>query len=113
MIGRHAGMRGPRQASPKVHAKDSRMRSKLLKVAFLCLAAAPLVGTAVEPAIAETSLNVPAASYTVYSPHTQVIFGIRHLGLSTFYGTVGRVTGTLNFDPAQPEKSGLDVQIDM
>ena len=88
------------------------MRSKLLKVVFLGLAVVPL-GTAVQPAIAETSLNVPAASYTVYSPHTQVIFGIRHLGLSTFYGTVGRVTGTLNFDPAQPEKSALDVQIDM
>lgn len=89
------------------------MQSRLSKVVFLFLAVTPLCASGARPAIAQTSLNAPAASYSVYAPHTQVIFGIRHLGLSTFYGTVGHVTGTLNFDPAQPEKSALNVQIDM
>jgi polyisoprenoid-binding protein YceI len=88
------------------------MRTRRLALAALCLIAA-LGAPGVAPATAETSLNVPAGNYAVYSPHTQVIFAIRHLGLSTFYGTVGHVTGTLNFDPAQPEKSALNVQIDM
>lgn len=70
-------------------------------------------GALTAPAPAQTSLDVPAATYEMYSPHTQVIFAIRHLGLSTFYGTVGHSTGTLVFDPAQPEKSELNVQIDM
>ncbi|HSC20016.1 MAG TPA: YceI family protein [Rhizomicrobium sp.] len=86
------------------------MRSRNLRLALVLLVAALAPAT---QAPAQTSLNVPAATYTIYTPHTQVIFGIRHLGLSTFYGTVGHVTGTLNFDPAQPEKSALNVQIDM
>ncbi len=65
------------------------------------------------PAAAQTSLKVPAGTYTIYSNHTQVMFAIRHLGLSTFYGSFGHVTGSLQFDPAQPEKSALNVQIDM
>jgi polyisoprenoid-binding protein YceI len=90
------------------------MHSKLLKfVGFLCLALAPLVGTAVPQAVAETSLNVPAATYTIDFKHTQIIFGIRHMGLSRFFGRFGAVTGSLTFDPAAPEKSALTARIDM
>jgi polyisoprenoid-binding protein YceI len=38
---------------------------------------------------------------------------IRHMGLSTFYGRFGSVSGTLTVDPAAPEQSTLDAQIDM
>jgi len=85
------------------------MRNRLLTLLVFSLSAA----AAASPVLAQTSLNVPAANYAVYSNHTQVIFGIRHLGLSTFYGTFGHITGSLQFDPAQPEKSALNVQIDM
>ena len=84
------------------------MPMRLLSLAVLYFAA----GFGI-PAAAQTSLKVPAGNYTVYSNHTQVMFAIRHLGLSTFYGTFGHVTGSLQFDPAQPEKSALNVQIDM
>src|ERR1051325_15374 len=88
------------------------MRNRLLTLLVFSLSAAA-TAPAAPPALAQTSLNVPAANYAVYSNHTQVIFGIRHLGLSTFYGTFGHITGSLQFDPAQPEKSALNVQIDM
>jgi polyisoprenoid-binding protein YceI len=84
-----------------------------MPIRWVSLVIASLVASSGIPAVAETSLNVPAATYSVYAPHTQVIFGIRHLGLSTFYGNFGKAGGTLAFDPAQPEKSALNVQIDM
>lgn len=82
------------------------------------LAAATVLLVAFSPptivaASAETSLNVPAGTYIVYSNHTHVIFGIRHMGLSTFHGTFGHITGTLQFDPMQPQKSALSVAVDM
>lgn len=71
------------------------------------------LGAASLPAAAQTSLSVPAATYTIDPRHTQIVFGIQHMGLSTFYGRFGHVTGTLTFDPAQATKSVLNVQIDM
>lgn len=65
------------------------------------------------PTSAQTSLNVPAATYTIDPRHTQIIFSVRHMGLSTFYGRFGHITGTLAFDPAQPGKSVLNAQIDL
>jgi polyisoprenoid-binding protein YceI len=71
-----------------------------------------LLGVAA-PAVAQTSLTVPAATYTIDPKHTQIIFSLKHMGLSTFYGRFGRVTGSLVFDPAQPTKSTLTAEIDM
>jgi polyisoprenoid-binding protein YceI len=65
------------------------------------------------PTSAQTSLNVPAATYTIDPRHTQIIFNVRHMGLSTFYGRFGHITGTLAFDPAQPGKSVLNAQVDL
>ncbi|MBV9570255.1 MAG: YceI family protein [Alphaproteobacteria bacterium] len=72
-----------------------------------------MMGTLATPAIAQTSLNVPPATYNIDPKHTQIIFSIRHMGLSTFYGRFGQISGSLTFDPATPEKSALTVQIDM
>jgi len=68
---------------------------------------------AATPAIAEVSLDVPAATYKVDPRHTQIIFAIRHMGLSTFYGRFGAISGSLTFDPKQPESSALSVTVDM
>ena len=56
---------------------------------------------------------VPKGSYTIDPRHTQIIFGIRHMGLSTYYGRFAKESGTLTFDPTAPETSALNVQIDM
>src|SRR6476620_2267937 len=78
--------------------------------AALCIGV-PLVQAV--PAAAQTSLNVPAATYTIDPKHTQIVFSVRHMGLSTFYGRFGHITGTLAFDPAQPGKSALNAQVDL
>jgi polyisoprenoid-binding protein YceI len=80
---------------------------------LLTAVAALSVIVAMQPAAAQTSLNVPAATYTIDPRHTQILFSVRHMGLSTFFSRFGHVTGTLAFDPAQPAKSALNVQIDM
>lgn len=71
------------------------------------------IGALGTPALAQTSLNVPAATYSIDPKHTQIIFSIKHMGLSTFYGRFGQISGSLTFDPAAPEKSVLTTQIDM
>jgi len=68
---------------------------------------------AATPAIAQVSLDVPAATYKIDPRHTQIIFAIQHMGLSTFYGRFGSISGSLNFDPKQPESSALSVTVDM
>ena len=68
--------------------------------------------TAILPASAATD-SVPKGTYKIDPDHAQVIFMIRHMGLSTFYGRFGSVSGTLTVDPAAPEQSTLDAQIDM
>ena len=65
------------------------------------------------PAMAADTENVPKGNYAIDASHAQVIFAVTHMGLSTFYGRLGKVTGTLSFDVAAPEQSVLDVQIDM
>ena len=89
------------------------MRAKWIGLVSLAISTATFGFAHAAPASSPTSLNVPAATYTIYPNHTHVIFAIRHMGLSTFHGTFGHISGTLNFDPAQPEKSALNVQIDM
>ncbi|HVZ70644.1 MAG TPA: YceI family protein [Rhizomicrobium sp.] len=65
------------------------------------------------PASAATASSIPKGTYKIDPRHAQVLFMIRHMGLSTFYGRFGAVTGTLVADPAVPEQSTLDAQIDM
>lgn len=64
-------------------------------------------------AFAADTENVPKGNYAIDASHAQVIFAITHMGLSTFYGRLGAVTGTLSFDATAPEQSVLNVTIDM
>jgi polyisoprenoid-binding protein YceI len=75
-----------------------------------------IIGSMLALALSSTSFAAPMApkgAYTLDPDHTQVIFGIKHMGISTFYGRLGKVTGTVNFDQVAPQNSALNVQIDM
>src|SRR6202011_791001 len=63
--------------------------------------------------VAIAAAPVPKGSYTIDPRHTQIIFGIRHMGLSTYYGRFAKESGTLTFDPTAPETAALSVEIDM
>lgn len=51
--------------------------------------------------------------YKLDPHHTQIIFEIRHMGLSDFFGRFSKVSGMLQFDPASPETSTLTAAVDM
>ncbi|MGH6871324.1 MAG: YceI family protein [Rhizomicrobium sp.] len=75
-----------------------------------------LLCAALALAAVQAHADAPAAkagTYAIDPRHTQIIFSIRHMGLSTFYGRFGAVSGTLAFDPAAPEKSTLAATVDM
>jgi polyisoprenoid-binding protein YceI len=53
----------------------------------------------------------PSGVYAVEPHHTQVMFGISHLGFSTFYGVFSGASGSLTLDGGNPAASQLDVSV--
>ncbi len=45
-------------------------------------------------------------------PHSAAQFSVRHMGISTVRGTFTKVSGTVQYDPADLAKSSVDVTID-
>jgi polyisoprenoid-binding protein YceI len=76
--------------------------AKGLSVALLSL----MIGPAFAASVA------PKGAYALDPEHTQILFAIKHMGLSTFYGRLGKASGTIDFDQAAPERSALRVEID-
>lgn len=82
------------------------LRSTLLATAF---------ALAATPAFAEASTNAqtaPKGKYKVEPGHTSVLFCIRHMGLSDYCGRFAKVSGSISFNGAQPEKSSADITLD-
>lgn len=52
-----------------------------------------------------------AAAYKIDANHTQVHFHYSHLGFSNLSGRFMEVTGSFDFDAANPEKSSIQVQL--
>jgi polyisoprenoid-binding protein YceI len=44
--------------------------------------------------------------------HSAAQFAVRHMGISTVRGEFRKVSGSANFDPADPSKTSLDATID-
>jgi polyisoprenoid-binding protein YceI len=75
----------------------------------LLLGAGPTLaqsGVATNPGLA------PQGRYRVVRDHTQVVFSILHLGLSPYFGRVAGATGTLNFNPRDPGRSTVALELD-
>jgi len=45
-------------------------------------------------------------------PHSAAQFSVRHMGISTIRGTFTKVSGNVQYDPADPGKTSMDVAID-
>lgn len=87
------------------------MRRTLIPVAAATLAfsaiayAAPAEGPSTAPGAA------PSGSYVLDPGHTTVMFSLKHMGYSNYYGRFNDTAGTLEFDSKAPEKSKLNVTI--
>jgi len=62
---------------------------------------------------AEHPKIAPAGDYAMETRHSQLLFAIPHLGITNYYGRFDRLSGSLTFDPAAPEKSTVTASVDM
>ncbi|HET7892931.1 MAG TPA: YceI family protein [Candidatus Sulfotelmatobacter sp.] len=53
-----------------------------------------------------------AGSWQIDPNHTAAQFSVRHLGVSTVRGAFTKVSGSAQYDPADPSKDALEVTID-
>lgn len=60
---------------------------------------------------AEAAAKVTVGTYTVDTDHTQIAWGVDHLGFNVYYGIFGNPTGTLTLDPAKPEAASVSLTI--
>jgi polyisoprenoid-binding protein YceI len=52
-------------------------------------------------------------TYSIDSKHSAVHFQVRHMTVAFIKGEFGNVTGTVNFDDANPEAASVDIAIDV
>lgn len=71
-------------------------------VAGVALAVATMIG----------SSAVQAASYKVDPNHNGVVFEIEHLKISQIYGKFTKLSGTVEYDPANVEASKFDLTVE-
>jgi polyisoprenoid-binding protein YceI len=84
------------------------MRSFLLALSVFAFAAvAEAEGVSTDPK------QAPTGRYAVETGHSLVLFAISHQDLTEYYGRFDRLSGSLNYDAAEPEKSAVSVSIDM
>ena len=60
-------------------------------------------------------LTVSAAAQDTWQldpPHSSAQFSVRHLGVSTVRGAFTKVSGTVQYDPANPGKASIQATID-
>ncbi|MEI7556032.1 YceI family protein [Candidatus Chlorohelix sp.] len=50
--------------------------------------------------------------WAIDSSHTNATFAVKHLMISTVRGRFGAVSGTIEFDPANPEAASVDASAD-
>ena len=55
---------------------------------------------------------VAGGSFKIDNSHTSVIYRIKHLGVSNFYGRFDKISGDFKWDGSKPEATTLSVTID-
>lgn len=85
-----------------------------MRVRFPALILATLALTGVAHAdMSADPKKAPSGAYAVETRHTQVLWAIPHLGITDFYGRFEKISGSLNFNSAAPEKSAVTITIQM
>jgi len=56
--------------------------------------------------------EAPAGNYKLDPTHASVTWSLSHAGLSNYTARFDNITGALNFESGQPEKSSVNIRID-
>jgi polyisoprenoid-binding protein YceI len=92
---------------------ERRMRPIATFCAALVLAAAAVPGFAEEQATpAASTAPIPAGAYKLDKAHASLLFRVDHLGFSKYTGRFSTFDAQLQFDPANPAASSVQVTID-
>ena len=86
-----------------------------LAAVWLALSASAAAGQtdpAAEPGGSAAALPDGLVEYEVDPSHTQVMFKVRHMGISTVTGRFNRFAGTFAYDPENPAASWVTATID-
>jgi polyisoprenoid-binding protein YceI len=62
--------------------------------------------------MAAMAVSAMAETFKVDPVHTSIVFRIGHLGVSSVYGHFNGASGSVEYDPAAPEKAKFDVQVE-
>lgn len=65
---------------------------------------------------AAVALTIPASAqvetWQIDPNHSAAQFAVKHMGISTVRGAFSKISGTVQYDPADPTKTAIDVTID-
>jgi polyisoprenoid-binding protein YceI len=56
--------------------------------------------------------SAQAQTWTIDTSHSAAHFAVRHMMVSTVRGDMGKLTGTVTFDPARPSAGSIEATID-
>jgi polyisoprenoid-binding protein YceI len=88
------------------------MHSKLLISIALLAGGAYLAAPQATSNPGPAPLEVAAVDYAVDPGHSGVLFRIKHMGVSNFYGRFNKVEGTYSLNTENPERSTVSIQVD-
>lgn len=90
-------MTGMAQLSHESEIKIPPMKTlKLIPVAILCSVGLSAFG---------------ADTFKIDPVHSSVLFGIKHFGVTVFYGAFKDISGSVTFDAADPSKSSVELSV--
>ena len=89
-----------------------RMRSFVPTLTALTALTLTWVLLTVDPGLAQAPPTDGLVEYEVDTSHTQVMFKVRHMGVSTVTGKFNRFAATFAYDPADPSSSWVTATID-
>jgi len=107
--GRMGGLQSPRYSS----ALPSKV-FVMLRFALALAACVAISGAVRAEEISKDASLAPGGAYRLDVSHSQLLFSIAHLGLSDYFGRFDKLSGTLDFNAREPEKStvAIDIAID-
>jgi polyisoprenoid-binding protein YceI len=62
---------------------------------------------------AAAASSVQAQTWNIDQAHSAAHFAVRHMMVSTVRGDMGKITGTVIFDPSKPEAGSIEATIDV
>lgn len=89
-----------------------------MQISRLVLAAGLVSSLALGFAFVRPSVSAPivaegAATYEVDPVHSSAVFKLKHAGAAWFHGRFNAMSGTIQYDAAAPEKSKVELTIDV